>query len=170
MNNKIDPARLLTCSNTSDGSLVLDIASIVNRKLDMSLLPRNLSPFAQSLGCTETTFAGDAYPKTTMTIDNVIYRDVRLHQLKCRIENGPRPQSKGSKKVSSMPTASHICQNAKCINSKHLRWESLRYNQGRCGCFGYVMLKKGNLFKFVESKKCKHKERCNNFFRVTLKD
>ena len=98
MNNKIDPARLLTCSNSSDGSLaVLDIASIVNKKLDMSSLPSNLSPFSQTLGCTETTFAGTAYPNTQMSIDNLPYH-VKLHQLKCRLENGARPKSIGEKK------------------------------------------------------------------------
>ena len=172
MNNKIDPARLVTCSNLSDGSTpVLDISSIVDQILDMSRLPPNLSPFSQTLGCTETTFAGTAYPRTDITIDNVPYH-VKLHQLKCRLENGARPKSIGEKKGirGHMATASHICQNAKCINGKHLRWESLRDNMGRCGCFGYVMLKKGNLFKFVESEKCRHKVRCNNFIRVTLKD
>ena len=166
MDSSIDQSKIVTHSNSktsNDGSLVItEIAPHVNKVMDKSCLPSDLREDTTTLGCTETSYSkGAAYPKTHMTIDNVHYCDLRLHALRCRVENGARP--KGF-------TASHMCQNSKCINSKHLRWETLRDNLKRKGCYGYVMLEKGDKFKFVKSTKCTHKERCNNFFRVNVED
>ena len=162
--------KIVPCSKVSkDGSsAVLDIATVSNRVLDASLLPSDLSEDSQTIGCTETSYAKKEYPRTSICLDDVKYR-VAIHILHCCLERGARPQPKGKGALERI-TASHLCQNSRCINPKHLDWQTLRDNQDRCGCYGYVMLQKGNKFKFVPTLKCTHKERCMNFFRVIIKD
>jgi hypothetical protein len=154
-----------TPKTTSTGSIT---TITPNAEMDVSCLPSDLTEDAQSLGCIETSWL-HPYPRGTLTMDGTLWYNVPLHQLACCVECGPRSQPISKEKWDEI-SASHICQNAKCVNPKHLRWETMRDNWNRRGCYGYVMLKKGSKFKFVQTTRCTHKVRCMNFFQVNIED
>mmetsp|Transcript_4765 Transcript_4765/g.10020 ORF Transcript_4765/g.10020 Transcript_4765/m.10020 type:complete len:410 (-) Transcript_4765:123-1352(-) len=55
-----------------------------------------------------------------------------------------------------MRTASHICQNARCVNPKHLCWETMSYNLSRRFCYGYAKCDN----KVGPNVSCVHDPRC----------
>jgi len=158
---------VLPSKTSSTGSLAITEIT-PNVEMDVSCLPSDLGEDAQSLGCIETSYKKNVYPQASLTMDGTSFSGF-LHQLACCVECGPRSQPISKEKWAEI-TASHICQNAKCINPKHLRWETMRDNWNRQGCYGYVMLKKGSKFKFVQTTRCTHKVRCMNFFQVNIED
>eukprot|EP00984_Skeletonema_dohrnii_P003891 scaffold1339_cov129-Skeletonema_dohrnii-CCMP3373.AAC.2 len=79
---------------------------------------------------------------------------ILLHIAACTAHNGVVITDDTDFK--EMRTASHICQNAKCINPEHLCWETMSYNISRKFCYGYA--KCGN--EFGPNVSCKHNPRC----------
>eukprot|EP00984_Skeletonema_dohrnii_P003892 scaffold1339_cov129-Skeletonema_dohrnii-CCMP3373.AAC.3 len=149
----ISQKMLLPPSKTSSTGSLAITAITPNVEMDVSCLPSDLGEDVQSLGCIETSYQTNFYPRVKMTMDGTLWKHVPLHQLACCVECGPRSQPISKEKWAEI-TASHICQNARCINPKHLRWETMRDNWNRQGCYGYVMLKKGSKFKFVQTTRC----------------
>lgn len=77
-----------------------------------------------------------------------------LHIAACTAHNGVVITD--STNFKEIRTASHICQNAKCINPEHLRWETMDYNNSRRFCYGYA--KYGN--KVGPNASCVHNPPC----------
>ncbi len=85
-------------------------------------------------------------------------KSVLLHVAACTAQNGVAVNGGSSSysNFATMMSASHICQNDRCIRPSHLCWETLRDNISRRGCYGYA--KSGE--NIGESKLCKHNPRC----------
>ena len=90
-----------------------------------------------------------SYPKTSRS-----GRTIELHIAACTAGNGVAITDPSN--VATMLTASHICQNSRCINKEHLRWETMLYNLSRIGCYGYA----NHGSHIEESDDCQHNPKC----------
>ena len=132
---------------------------------------RMSSPDAQDMGCIETSYeyinSRSGYRHKSYNTDQGSAPGIYLHIAACVSKHGPKPAPK-SKSAGDAYTASHVCQNDRCINREHICWETLGDNLSRRQCVGYCRFVKGDESVLVKINECNHKPRCMNFVTVEL--
>lgn len=119
---------------------------------------RMSSEAAREMGCHEVahpdTEESMRYPNTKRADRTVYY-----HQAACVITHGNK-EIVVSQSAMDQFTASHICGNDHCVNPEHIDWETLRENQKRIGCYGYVRDSDGNKYECEDCMKKHGGRRC----------
>ena len=108
---------------------------------------------ASYIGCIEVLGSdGRGTLKYPATIRNG--KKVYLHAAACAALRGRRKRG---------DTASHLCQNDHCINQNHLFWESLRVNDSRKTCYGFVLVGGKRI-----TSRCNHNPPCLNGYSMKM--